>query len=60
MSIETHGSAVACMSSGRSRSGGERAGAGFDLAVEAAVVGPVDVAEGGELDASSPLQGPFG
>jgi hypothetical protein len=32
------------------RGGGGEAGAGFDLAVEASVVEPVDVGEGRELD----------
>jgi len=35
---------------GLERRGGGEAGAGFDLAVEATVVEPVDVFEGGELD----------
>ena len=37
------------------------AGAGFDLAVEAPVVEPVDVGEGGELDVLEPGPGaPWG
>lgn len=37
--------------------GCREAGAGFDLAVEAAVVEPVDVLEGGELDVVESLPG---
>ena len=36
------------------------AGTGFDLALEALVVEPVDVGEGGELDVVEARDGPFG